>query len=180
MTIDESKYNKLFLDKFKVYSSELHSEFKRVMDEYGNTEEVKITFYSKLFETVISQFKRDLPKDENYEWIISTLYNNFIDTLEEDQIDNSKYRQELLQFKQAELTRLPKVATIDTNNFQPIYKNYNLNTKYGRRKAREQAASNYQNGTPEYRKEIDNIGAVVWAIIFVIAIIIFLIKASLK
>lgn len=30
-------------------------------------------------------------------------------------------------------------------------KNYNLNSKYGRRKAREQAARNYQNGSQEYR-----------------------------
>ncbi len=41
MNIDEHKYNKLFIEKFKVYSNELQSEFKRVMAEYGDTEEVK-------------------------------------------------------------------------------------------------------------------------------------------
>ena len=180
MTIDEDKYNTLFIERFKVNPSELHSEFRRVMNEYGNTEEVKTTFYSKLFETVIAQFKKDLPKDENYEYIISTLYNYFIEALEADQIDNSKYKQELQHFKTTEIAVLPKAATVDKYNFQPVYKNYNPNTKYGRRKAREQAASNYQNGTPEYRKEIDNIGAVIWTIIFIIVIIVFLIKASLK
>jgi uncharacterized membrane protein YvbJ len=51
-------------------------------------------------------------------------------------------------------------------------KPYNNNTAYGRKKLREQAANSYQNGTPEYRKEIDNMAAVVWIIIIVIGIII--------
>jgi hypothetical protein len=178
MNINE--YNELFIEKFKVNSSELHSEFARVMNHYGSNEEVKIEFYSKLFETIISQFKKDLPKDENYGYVISTFYNYFIDALEVDKIDNTKYKQELLHFKKNEVTMISKVVAVDKNNFEAVYKNYNPNTKYGRRKAREQASSNYQNGTPEYRKEIDNIGLVVWIIIFIIAIIIFLIKVSLK
>lgn len=48
-------------------------------------------------------------------------------------------------------------------------KPYNLNTKYGRRKLREQADINYLNGTPEYRAEIDRIGCWVWFVIFLFA-----------
>ncbi|MBO9592405.1 MAG: hypothetical protein J7599_05795 [Niabella sp.] len=51
-------------------------------------------------------------------------------------------------------------------------KPYNPNTKYGRRKLREQAHYNYVNGTPEYRKDIDNIKAIVWVVIIAIVIII--------
>lgn len=54
---------------------------------------------------------------------------------------------------------------------------YNLNTKYGQRKAREQARYNYENGSQEYRDENDKIGCFVWAIVFVIAGIIFVIIA---
>lgn len=51
-------------------------------------------------------------------------------------------------------------------------KPYNPNTKYGRRKLRDQAHYNYVNGTPEYRREVDNIGAIVWVVIIAIVIII--------
>ena len=54
-------------------------------------------------------------------------------------------------------------------------KPYNPNTKYGRRKLRDQAQYNYDNGTPEYRSDIDNIKTVVWAVILVICAIIFII-----
>jgi uncharacterized membrane protein YvbJ len=57
-------------------------------------------------------------------------------------------------------------------------KPYNPNTKYGRRKLREQAKYNYDNGSQEYRDEIDKIGCVTWTIIFVIVGIIFLIIAA--
>ena len=50
---------------------------------------------------------------------------------------------------------------------------YNLNTKYGRRKAREQAQFNYDNGTPQYRSEIDSMGAVAVVILLVVAVVIF-------
>ncbi|MGE9311084.1 hypothetical protein ACLOAU_05540 [Niabella sp. CJ426] len=51
-------------------------------------------------------------------------------------------------------------------------KQYNLNTKYGRRKAREQAQYNYDNGTPEYRDDIDSMKTIAWLVIIVIAIIV--------
>jgi len=53
-------------------------------------------------------------------------------------------------------------------------KQYNLNTKYGRKKAREQAAQNYANMTPEQQAEHDNMGCLVTIIIIgIVAIIIF-------
>lgn len=54
-------------------------------------------------------------------------------------------------------------------------KPYNPNTQYGRRKLREQAQYNYDNGTPEYRNDIDNIKNVVWLVVIGICVIIFII-----
>ena len=53
-------------------------------------------------------------------------------------------------------------------------KQYNLNTKYGRKKAREQAAQNYANMTPEQQSEHDSMGCFAVAVIIgIVAIIIF-------
>lgn len=57
----------------------------------------------------------------------------------------------------------------------PEYRNYNPNSKYGRRKAREQAARNYANGTPEYRKERDEFIGCFWMCAIAIIIIVFII-----
>jgi hypothetical protein len=66
-------------------------------------------------------------------------------------------------------------------------KPYNPNSKYGRKKLRDQAAYNYQHGTPEYRKDIDNIKAVVVVMLLVIIVIVFVVtfltsgeKAAIK
>jgi hypothetical protein len=59
----------------------------------------------------------------------------------------------------------------------PRYRNYNSNSKYGRRKLRDQAQYNYNNGSHEYRDEIDEIGCWVWGVIIVIAAIIFILIA---
>lgn len=53
-------------------------------------------------------------------------------------------------------------------------KEYNLNTKYGRRKAREQAYENYQNLTPEEKQEHDSYGCMLFAVIIGIVVIIIL------
>lgn len=53
-------------------------------------------------------------------------------------------------------------------------KPYNPNTKYGRKKAREQAERNYQNAPPEERAKRDQLGCIV---LFVILAIVFLIFA---
>jgi hypothetical protein len=53
-------------------------------------------------------------------------------------------------------------------------KQYNPNTKYGRKKAKEQAAQNYDNMTPEQKAQHDSDGCLVMAIIIgIVAIIIF-------
>jgi len=53
-------------------------------------------------------------------------------------------------------------------------KQYNLNTKYGRKKAREQAAQNYDNMTPEQKAEHDSVGCVfALVIIGIVTIIMF-------
>ena len=156
MKIYEAKNNKLFIEKFKANSVELDNEFKRVISEFGYSEEIKFKFYSEVFQTLIAQFKREVSKDEHYDYIISTLYQFFINTLEEDKIDSSKFKEGLQHFKTQELPKYSISEKVESN-YKPVYRNYNLNTKYGRRKAREQAHQNYQNGTAEYRKEIDNI-----------------------
>jgi hypothetical protein len=51
-------------------------------------------------------------------------------------------------------------------------KQYNLNTKYGRKKAREQAAQNYANMTPEERANHDSTGFVVALVIIAIMVVI--------
>jgi hypothetical protein len=53
-------------------------------------------------------------------------------------------------------------------------KQYNLNTKYGRKKAREQAAQNYANMTPKEKANYDSIGCVFALIIIGIMFIIIL------
>jgi hypothetical protein len=62
----------------------------------------------------------------------------------------------------------------------PQRRPYNPNSKYGRQKLREQAHYNYVNGTSEYRKDIDNIGAAVWAVIIIILIIVGVIIYSIS
>lgn len=57
---------------------------------------------------------------------------------------------------------------------EPLDRQYNLNTKYGRRKARDQAKYNYDNGTPEYRESIDEIGCVTWGIILFFCAVVFM------
>ena len=51
-------------------------------------------------------------------------------------------------------------------------KSYNPNSKNGRRNNRDRAEYNYQNGTPDYRKSVDNTigyiygGIIVFIILF--------------
>lgn len=57
------------------------------------------------------------------------------------------------------------------------YRPYNPNTKYGRRKAREQAARNYQNGSQEYRDEMDSLMGCFWVCAIIATVIIFIVVA---
>jgi hypothetical protein len=59
-------------------------------------------------------------------------------------------------------------------------KNYNLNSKYGRRKAREQAARNYQNGSQEYRDGVDSAKAWFVIIALIIAFVIVALGGKIK
>lgn len=63
---------------------------------------------------------------------------------------------------------------IPKSYYTPINKHYNPHTKYGRRKAREQAKYNYDHGTPEYRKDIDKMTNIFWTFAIVIIVTIFL------
>jgi hypothetical protein len=164
------------VERFKANSLELESEFKRAVAKFGYSEDTKLKFYSEVFQTLMVQFKKEVAKDENYDFIISTLYQFFIITLEEDEIDASKFKKDLEHFRKTELGKDTIFQVSNQSHSTPIYKQYNLNTKYGRRKAREQAYSNYANGSPEYKREIDNIRVVVWLVIIGIAIVVFLIK----
>jgi hypothetical protein len=180
LTVNETKYNSLFINKFKVNATQLDSDFKRVVEEHGYSEEIKLDFYKAVFESCITQFKKEVNKDENYDYVITTLYNLFIKALKEDNIDSTKIETDLETFKTIELPKIEMLQNTSPSTNTPEYKAYNLNTKYGRRKAREQAMRNYENGTPEYQREIDNIGTVVWIIIIVIAAIFFIVKAKLS
>lgn len=168
MEINEAKYHGLFINKFKVNPNDLSQELARIKNEYGNSEEIKLEFYSQVFAKVIEQFKREVKNDKNYVPTISILYNYFIESLEEDKLDASKYKNELKKF-----------ITNSVVEYKPSEKIYNLNSKYGRRKAREQAHRNYENGTPEYRREIDNIRWIIWLVIGGIALAVFFLRGRI-
>jgi hypothetical protein len=55
-------------------------------------------------------------------------------------------------------------------------KQYNPNTKYGRKKLREQAAQNYANMSPEEREKHDSMGCLITMLI--IAVVVFFILAA--
>ena len=57
---------------------------------------------------------------------------------------------------------------------------YHHNGKYSANKARKEAARKYAIGTPEYRKDINEIGCVVWGVIIGIGLIIFILIAVFK
>lgn len=178
MPIDEIKYNNLFFEKFKVPRADLDQGFEKFVVARGKTEKAKLAFYEVLFKMSITRFKDELPKDDNYDYIISALYDIFINALKADGIDVTKHEAGLMTFKYEEYNRKEKLR-MAKSDFQPVSKQYNLNTKYGRRKARDHALYTYENGSPEYRKEIDRIGVVVWLIIIAIALIIFFVKIGL-
>ena len=180
MKLDENKYRDLFVYRFKANPELYDSDFKRTITNKGNTLEVKVDFYKRSFDAIIDKFKTDLDKDENYDFIISALYKLFINALRGDGINADKYDAALVKFKTKELPSLniQKVQQA-ADRFQTRNRIYNPNTKYGRRKAREQAQWNYENGTPEYRREIDNIKVIVWTVIIVLVVVFYLFKAAL-
>jgi hypothetical protein len=175
--IDEQKYFDLFDLKFKSDSEKLKTNFHRIVINGKDSEATRIQFFKNEFQWVIARIKKDFLKDENYEYIVSASYNIFINRLREDGIDSNSEQLELATFLQEQNNKL---VGSKADTFVPDSKNYNLNTKYGRRKARDQALRNYENGSQEYRDEIDKIKIAFWIVVIVIAIIVFAIKTALK
>lgn len=177
--LSESKYHNLFVSKFKMDSDKLKLKLSKVISEKGNSEDVIINFYKDQFDWTLIKLKQDFKNDEHYEYIITTTYEIFIKALKEDQIDTFKLDSELEKFRAGGFIKI-QADSIAKKEFVPEDRVYNLNTKYGRRRAREQALRNYENGSYEYKRGVDNIKAVFWTIVIVIAIIVFFIKQAMK
>lgn len=75
-----------------------------------------------------------------------------------------------------------KIIAVSSETSKPVSsydgpiltRQYNLNTKYGRKMANRQAEYNYQYGSEKYRQDIDNIRVVIWGIVLVVCAIIFI------
>jgi hypothetical protein len=165
------KYRDFFLYKLFANANDFDNEYKRVIEEYGQSSEIEVEFYKAAFESVINNLKNEIPIDYDR---IQNGYREFILLLRQDEIEVTDLVIEKSKFTSSDLSASMPIKQT------PTYKPYNANTKYGRRKGREQAQSNYENGNEEYRNDIDNIKIVVWLIIIVIAIFFFIIKAKLK
>lgn len=167
MKLSETKYNKLLLTEFKGDKNQLDAEFARVIEENGYSEEIKIDFYKAAFTSLINWHKTHTRKDELYYDYLINLYNIFINALKEDNIDTRDIEAEFEEFEINKTQIFLSSSAIDLK-----FKVYNPNTKYGRKKAQEQAMRNYQNGTQEYRAQQDKIK--VWLIlIIIIGVVIF-------
>jgi hypothetical protein len=185
--MNETKYRNLFIIHLGGSASDFDNEYKRVIKENGYSEELKKEFYFAAFDSIIGVNKKLLVrKDEFYKDNVISLYNLFINALKEDGIEYSSIEEKRENFKQKEFPLTPlyakglKAYTPTDEKYIPTYKAYNPNTKYGRKKALEQAQRNYANGTDEYRNDSDNIKLVLWLIVIVIAIIFFIIKSKLS
>ncbi|CAD0000461.1 hypothetical protein [Flavobacterium chungangense] len=184
--MDETKYRNLFVAQLRGSASDFDNEFKRVIRENGYSEELKKEFYFAAFDSIIKVNKNLLVrKDEFYKENVVALYNLFINALIEDGIDYSSIEEKKANFEKNEFPEVNLYAKDIKSNkpapeYIPTYKQYNPNTKYGRRKAREQAQRNYENGTEEYRNDIDNIKIILWLIVIVVGIIFFYIKTKLS
>lgn len=169
----------MFINDLKANANDFDNEYKRVIEEYGQSNETKLMFYKATFKSLIEYYKINNPESEMYSTRITFCYNRFINALKKDNIDVNDYIIESAQFTSDESEK--KYPWIDNEpTYTPTYKAYNPNTKYGRKKALEQAHRNYTNGTDEYRNDIDNIKIVIWSIVIIIAIIFFFIKTKLE
>lgn len=176
----ESKYHNLFVNKFKSDPVQLSVAFAKAIQKNGESDKAKIKFYTEEFDWLMIKLKRQFIQDENYEYIITATYTLFITALKEDSIDANKVESDLKIFQTKELPKIKPAVENNITNYLPENRSYNLNTKYGRQKARGQALRNYENGTPEYKREIDNIKTVFWIIVIVILILGFVIKTMMK
>lgn len=176
--MNETQYRQLFLDDLHANQEQFLKERERVIKEYGDSEEIRLDFYKGAFKSIITSHKKELPKDDLYSSHIIRFYNIFISALKRDNIDVTELEKELRDFKEIELPNIK--ITPRATMYTPVYKQYNPNTKYGRKKALEQARRNYANGTPEYQNDIDNIKIVLWIIVIIVAIIFYIMKIKLS
>lgn len=169
--MEHKKYRDFFLYKLYANTNDFDNEYIRVIEEFGKSDKIEEDFYKAAFKSVINNLKNEIPLD--YDRILDG-YRDFIRLLREDEIEVTDLVSEELEFTSGNLRASMQIK------HTPTHKLYNPNSKYGRRKAREQAQRNYENGNDEYRKEIDNITIVLWLIIIVITIIFFIIKTKLS
>nr|WP_315221657.1 hypothetical protein [uncultured Flavobacterium sp.] len=169
------KYRDFFIYTLRANANDFDNKYKRVIEEYGQSNETKLEFYKATFKSVINHLKNEIPVDS---YRIQNSYKEFIHALRQDDNEVTDLVIEKSKFSISDLKVSMPIK--QTPTYTPTYKAYNPNTKYGRKKAREQAQRNYENGSDEYRNDIDNIKIVVWSIIIVIAIFFFIIKAKLS
>lgn len=155
--IDESKYNDFFINTLKANSSQFYSEYNRVMKEYGDSEKMKITFFTQAFDVIVSQFKNEIPQNHESLSFLIYSYNRFIEILNADNIDSSKQQKELQELKN-------QTYKYDS----PKQKQYNLNTKYGRKKWREEGLKEYQKLSADEKINRNVIGILIVVVICVI------------
>jgi len=181
--MNEIKYRNLFVIHLQVSAIDFDSEFERIIKENGYSEDLKKEFYFAAFDSIIGVNKKALVRrDEFYKDNIISLYNLFINALKEDGIDYTSIEKKLKNFEQNEFPLIPLYEKgineykPSEEEYKPTFKEYNPHTKYGRKKALEQARRNYVNGTDEYRNSSNNIKLVLWLIVIVIAVIFYFIK----
>ena len=183
--MNETKYRNLFIIDLKASANDFDNEFKRVIKENGYSEELKKKFYFAAFESIIGVNKKTLvEKNEFYKDNVIALYDLFINALKEDGIDYSSIEEKRENFEHNEFPLLYdngknlNTYNADEGKYVPTYKTFNPNTRYGRKKALEQARRNYENGTDEDKNEIDNIRIVLWLIVGVIGVLFLIFKAK--
>lgn len=165
----------MFIHDLKANANDFDKEYKRVIEELGQSNETKLMFYKAVFKSLIESYKKQSAETST----ITYCYSKFINVLKKDNIDVTDYIIESAQFTSEEAIK--KYSWLDNKpTYTPTYKAYNPNTKYGRKKALEQAQRNYANGSDEYRSDIDNIKIIVWTIVIIVAVLFFFIKAKLS
>ena len=173
MKISQAKYKELLINRFKGNSVQFHSEFDRIIKEHGFSEEIKIDFYKSAFKAIMKSYEEWAKKREaNYNHV-EDMYNVFIDALIVDKISTSDIELDLAEFRSKKPARF-----LNSDTFVPDTKYYNANTKYGRKKLREQSLRNYENGSPQYRAEQDNIKVIAMVILIVGVIIYYWLKSK--
>jgi hypothetical protein len=173
LKISEAKYNQLLISRFKGNSAQLHSEFARVIKEHGYSEEIKVDFYKSAFKAIVKSYSEWVKESETNFNHVEDMYNVFIDALIADKISTKDVELDLTEFRSKKPAKF-----LNSDTFVPDNRYYNANTKYGRKKLREQSLRNYENGSPQYKAEQDNIKAIAMVILIVGVIIYYWLKSK--